>query len=225
MIRKIGLLIGVVAVATLLAQGVGLGMLWYRGQLSPEAIQDISAILKGENEDDFNLDIEEELKQPSTKDVTKQRVMRILELTARENELDRLKNMLAEAAERQLTGEGGFKTTKKTFEDDLKKLDEQFTNEATEQARGILKAMPTEEAVKSLMALELDENIFILKGMAEKSIAKILEQFAISKVETQIERGQKIFAAISQGGPKKKLVDNALNKISQNQSPSDQQQR
>ncbi|VAX39814.1 hypothetical protein MNBD_PLANCTO02-2798 [hydrothermal vent metagenome] len=225
MIRTLGLLIGVVAVATLLAQGVGVGMLWYRGQLSAESIQEISSILKGENQDGDDVELGDEPEHLSTSDVTKDRSMRILDLIARENELSRLKNMLADDAERQLAGGSDFKKTKVYFEEELKKFNEKFTSESIEQARGILKAMPPEEATKNLMAIDLEDNILILKGMAEKKIAKILEQFAASNDSDQIERGQKIFAEISRGGPRKKLIDNALEKISQNSSPAEQQKQ
>ena len=74
--------------------------------------------------------------------------------------------------------------------------------------------MSPDDAVENLMQLDLEENIVLLKGMPEKQIAKILQEFLKGKDE-QLERGWQIFEAISRGEPSKKLIDAARQQLTQ----------
>ena len=84
-----------------------------------------------------------------------------------------------------------------------------------EQTRGILLALQPDDAIDTLMGLTADENVILLKGMPEKSIARILEQF-LSGEENERVRGQEVFKAISQGNPSKSLIDESLTGLTGN---------
>lgn len=46
--RSLVMIVCVFCVATLMTEALGLAYLWYRGQLTPAALTEISAVLRGE---------------------------------------------------------------------------------------------------------------------------------------------------------------------------------
>ena len=214
MIRTSLVVISVVCVATLLSEVLGLAFLWSRGQLTVDTINDIRLVLVGQDPDRFDLDEEEKEDQLSSKDFVRQRTMRILELSARDEELDLLKTMITDNRKGLIDEQELFEKEKKDFEDELQRLQQANTSTATEQTRGILIALSPSNAVETLLALTVDEDVLLMKGLPEKSIAKILKEFLTGNDE-QKERGQAIFKAISHGEPSKMLIDNALQKLAE----------
>lgn len=214
MIRAGVVLVCVFCVATLLAEASILAYLWSRGQLTPETLKDIRILLTGQVQDDADMLEQRQKSMPSTEDIVRERTMRILELGAREDELTLLKTVLNESGDQVLKQRQNFEELKKEFEDRLTKLNDDITSEATEQSRAILLALPPRDAVSNLMSLELEANIVLLKGMPEKSIAKILQEFAKGPPEEQ-KRGLDIFEAISQGKPAAMLIDETTDSLSQ----------
>ena len=65
MIRLGLIMICVVSIATLSAEILGVGLLWYRNQLTSETIKDIRLILTGQDQNTFVADEEAENVQPS----------------------------------------------------------------------------------------------------------------------------------------------------------------
>ncbi len=217
MMRSGLMILSVFCVATLMSEVLGLAFLWYRGQLTPETVKEIRMTLTGENQDELDTDEDAAILQPSIDDVLVKRSMGILNLNTRQVELDLLKNMIdteKENLQRELDSLG---TMKDSFDSRLKALNADIASEATQLARGILLALPPADAVENLMELSLKENIVLLKGMPEKQIAKILQEFFKGKQE-HMERGQQIFEAISQGEPANKLIDAARQQLTQGTS-------
>jgi hypothetical protein len=139
--RTAGMIVAIVCVATVLSELLGLGFLWYRGQLTSTSIADIRLVLTGDDGDSFDIDDSEKQDQPSIEDVAEDRTMRILELSTREEELALLKSFITDNRKKLDTAQGGFKAQKVGFERDLKELDKTAVSEATEQTRGILLAL------------------------------------------------------------------------------------
>ena len=63
-----------------------------------------------------------------------------------------------------------------------------------------------------MMALSVTDNVVLVQGMPEKSIAKILKEFQLGDAAQRL-RGQEIFKAVSQGEPTKGLIDETLSKL------------
>jgi flagellar motility protein MotE (MotC chaperone) len=86
---------------------------------------------------------------------------------------------------------------------ELETLRKKNLDEATEQGRGILMALPPDEAARKLMQISLEEDLVLLKGISEKKIADILQEMVDPE---SAERGQEIFHKLSTGGLVDKLV-------------------
>ena len=208
MMRSAVVVLCIVCVGTLLSQAIGLGFLWYRGQLTAETLQDIRGILAGQDLDDIGLDEENKTVAPSSADIARDRSMRILELAARESELNTNKTMIDEKTVKLVDTQNAFEKQRKKFYEDLEMLKAENTDEAVEQAREILEKSTTAEAVKDLMVLTSEESIVRLRGMPAKTIAKILQSFDPADQE-QLRRARKIFRVITHGEPKRQLIDAA----------------
>lgn len=203
------LIIGCVCVATVLSEAVGLGMLWWRGHLNDHTVQEIRLILMGGEQETAEIDESRDRPQPSLGDVSNVRSMVAAEFDARESELTRIKELLAERSERLAADQAAFAQKKQNFEQELQRLQEQTATEAIEQARGVLLALPPKNAVEQLSGLSVDDAVVLLKGMPEKSIAKILKEFA--QEEGRADRGRKIFEALKRGEPTRAFLDQSQN--------------
>ena len=212
MMRTTVVIFTIVCVATVLSEILGGAFLWYRGQLTADSIADIRLALSGEDQDPFGIDVEKERGQLSSDDFIRKRTMRILELNIRQDELDLLKKMVTDNRKGLIKEQDAFEQKKQEFQRQLKDLLATSTADATEQTRGILRALSPPDAIDNLMALPVTENVVLLQGMPEKSIAKIIKEF-LNGDDAQRLRGQEIFKAISQGEPSKSLIDETLSKL------------
>ena len=173
-------------------------------------------VLTGDDADSFDIDEAGKQDQPSIEDVAEDRTMRILELSTREEELALLKSNVNRKRKELIADQDGFKKQKEGFEKDLKELDKAASSEATEQTRGILLALQPADAIDILMGLTIKENVVLLKGMPEKSTAKILQQFLIGD-DDEKKRGQEVFKEISKGTPSKMLIGDSYNGLRGNE--------
>ncbi|MCH7689244.1 MAG: hypothetical protein IH899_21645 [Planctomycetes bacterium] len=185
---------------------VGLGFLWYRGQLTSETIAEIRVILSGQYHDFSEGEQEEEAFYPSSEDIVKQRSISVMDFNNRDEELKSLKSLVDESAMNFSRQQEELEREKNEFDKKLAMLDEQIASEGAEQARGVLVKLTPSDAVLYLMGLELQENIMLLKGMPEKKIAEYQEEF-LKGDQRQVKRGHEIFQALSRGEPKKSLID------------------
>ncbi len=208
MMRTIVTVLGVVCAATLVTEGLALGLLWYRGQLNAESVAEITAILSGEEPGGTAL-ADDEAPPPSTEEVANAIARERLELDTRDDEF-RVLMKLVEDERRQLDEDlAVLESSKKKFEERLAELEKTLTSEGVDQARRILKAQRAEDAVAQLAPLEFEEAVILLRGLPDKTIAAILQQFAASNDEQQRRRGLEIFEALSRGEPKRSVVDQA----------------
>ncbi|MCH7990024.1 MAG: hypothetical protein IID46_12855 [Planctomycetes bacterium] len=218
MIRSLIVVICIFCVATILSEFVGLGFLWYRGQLTPEIIAEIRVILSGQYHDLSEGEQEEETFYPSSEDIVKQRSISIMDFNNREEELDSLKSLVDENAVRFSNQQEIFERNKIEFDKKLATLVEQIVSEGSEQARGVLVKLTSSDAVLYLMELDLQVNIVLLKGMPEKKIAEYQEEF-LKGDQKQVKRGHEIFEALSRGEPKKSLIDQTQSQLTEENDP------
>lgn len=204
--RTLILILCVFSIGTLSSQAIGVAFLWSRGRLTAQTLQDIRQVLSGVPVEEIDPAEDEKKAQLSREEVMRQRIQRILELGAREQELGVLKKMISDDGRRLIEDQIAFERQKRSFQQQLEDLNTRTAAAATEQARGILLAMPPADAVANLMPLELEENILLLQGMPEQSIAKILQEFYRGG-DKHRERGEEIFKAIALGEPTKSLID------------------
>ena len=214
MTRSLIVIFCVFCVATVLSEAVGIGLLWYRGQLTSHSFAEIRLILAGGEPETVDVDDEVDRARPSSEDVTRQRSLAILDLSTREEQLQILNDMIEKNRKRLLESEKSFETTRKEFERQLAEEKSRLSEEATEQARGILLSMPPADAVNHLMVLDLDQCVVLMKGMPEKKAATILQEFFVAsgpRNDERIKRGHEILTAIGAGQPERKVIDDATN--------------
>lgn len=204
-LRSLATLIGVVCTATLITEGLVLLALWQRGYLSPENVREIQLTLFGEAaipaESAGNADPPP---TPTQAEVQQARVLRILQLENREQELALLKADALEAANQFISERAALDEMKTSFSTELKTIEDRVRDTATRQARAVLMVTPPADAVDRLMGLSWEENVAILKGMPEKNISKILAEFR--GPDEKLKRGQALFEALSRGEPERTLT-------------------
>ena len=220
MLKYLFVIIGCVCCTIVAAEAAGVLFLWQRGMISPHHLHEIRLVLTNRSSDDkFDDEPEQRPQFPSSQQIAQARAVKILNLDKRESELTTLKGMADDKREELETQQKQFRAQRKAFEEDLGRMAAEITSTSTEQARGVLLALPPKEAVQQLMQLSLDQDVVLLKGMPEKSIAKILKEFQATpappatteasgeKKDTPIERGRKIFETLSRGDPSRSLIE------------------
>ena len=219
MIRSLLVILGVVCAATLLSEAMGLGMLWYRGQLTAETWKDLQLVLSGENRDaGASVSEESDTIQPNSNDFVRLRTGRIFDVARRENELDSLRELVDGQATALTARQKQLEQMKRAFVTQLQTLKKKTESEAVERSRGVVLAMETASAVKLLAQLTVDEDIVLLQGLPEKSIATILQEFAGGEKELQ-DRGIEIFNALNRGEPERKLISAAGDRLNGSRQP------
>lgn len=171
-------------------------------------MQDIRVALGEEIAIEEDDDLEQKPTQHSHDEIVKLRTGRILDLQRRQRELGVLKSMLESKVGELNSMKADIEKRERTFQDQLKQLAATLASESIEQSRAILLKMPVADAVSNLMAMNLEQNVLLLKGMPEKSIAAIFEEFLRGNDPKRIDREQKIFEAIVKGQPNRQLIEN-----------------
>lgn len=213
MFRILGMVIAIFSTATLLTLSLVLAYTWGQGNLTDESSREILAILKGEpRPSELNRDDEPE-QMASFQQLEKQRVERILGISARESELSVLKQAIDDQTRFVLNERRQLEQLKKAFREELQAERDNLIAEATAQARGILLKMDPESAVEKLLSLPTGDAVILIKGMPEKDAAKILDQFrqriAGKDPNMRVEKAEEIYKAIYRGDPLIQPVENA----------------
>lgn len=218
MFRLAAVLLGVLSATVLLAELVGVGFLWSKGYLTQQNLYEVRLILTGESKaEDEAQSGEDKASDVSQQDLQDARILRVLNLESRGKELELLKTMTEKTANELISDRKTFDEMKSGFRKELEELQQRHQTAAVEQARAVLLASPVESAVERLMALPLVEATDLVRGMPEKSIAKILQGFdgpvdAEGRPGERTVRGQKIFEALSRGEPVRELIQETLGK-------------
>ena len=196
----------VIALACMAAEVVGLGWSYQQGYLAEDKLTAAWTALQPEKPAEVEIEIPEELAQVAKEEVVERRAMAILELQARDRELQLLKSLVEQKMMRVTSAKQELEQMQTSFQSELDAATETLLSESAEQARGILLALQPDYAVEKLMTLEPDEAIRLMKGIPEKDHAKILEAFQGAE---RTERGNEIFRAIVRGRPESDIVAKA----------------
>ena len=196
----------VIALAWLLAQAAGLGWAWQNDYLDQDKLTAAWQELQPPTEAPVEIEIPEELAQVAKEEVVQRRAMAILELHARDRELQLLKSLVEQKMVQVTEAKRELESMQSSFQTELDAARQTLLDDSAEQARGILLALQPDDAVEKLMTLEPPEAIRLMKGIPEKDHAKILEAFRGSD---KTERGNEIFRAIVRGQPESDVVARA----------------
>lgn len=222
MIRLLMVLIGVVSAVIVMAELLAVGLLWSRGSLDKHTMRDLRRALAPAAAK-ATADAETPAESATTPAISAQeirdaRVKRVLDLDARENELQLLKRLTTDLANQLISERQAFDELKKSFRKELSEQAEKAASDATEQSRAILLASPPEEAVQRLMGLTLEEDVDLMRGLPEKSIARLLGAF--QRDVKAAERGQQIFEALYHGDPAVPLLNATQTQIDEAAAPT-----
>jgi hypothetical protein len=217
MTKFLMIIVACVCTTLVVSEATALFLLWQRGMISGHHLREIKLVLTNRNLDDEpDPATEPRPEYPSTQQTTQARTVKVLNLDKRESELVTLKEMADGKREDLEAQQQQFHAQRKAFEDDLARIEAEITSAGTEQARGVLLALPPKDAVRQLMHLTLAEDVVLMKGMPEKTVAKILKEFQATpaaaeavadRKETPAERGRLIFEALSRGEPARLLLE------------------
>jgi flagellar motility protein MotE (MotC chaperone) len=211
MIRTLGKILACVCIAFVLAEGGAVIVMWRRGLLTNHNLREIRMVLSaGPQEETAEAESAKQSSQPTLAQVTQERAGRLFDFDKRESQLRAMRTMADDQSAELEVRLREFRAHKKSFEDGLAVLQKNVSSQATEQARGILLALPPRDAVEKLMNLPLAENLQLLKGMPDKSIARILAEFNASP--EQLDRSRKIFEGISRGDPARSFINEETRK-------------
>lgn len=216
MMRFLMIIIGCVCTTVVVSETTALVVLWQRGMISAHHLTEIKLVLMNRALDDES-ESERDRKPdyPSAQQVAQARAVKILNFDKRESELITLKGLADGNREGLESQQNQFLAQRKAFEDDLARIEASLTSTSTEQARGVLLALAPKDAVRQLMQLSLAEDVVLMKGMPEKTVAKILKEFHATapavenggeRKEQPAERGRLIFEALSRGEPTRSLL-------------------
>jgi flagellar motility protein MotE (MotC chaperone) len=215
MFRAVASLVGLVSFAAVLAQGIAAAVLVARGQLNSSAVTSIGEVLSGralvtvvEAPSEAHTTIT--AAPPSADEVDAERTIRTLELNARADDLRLLKELLTAEADQLAKDRAAYEQARTSFEQRLAEVRARATEEATDQARLVVKSLPPREAVLYLISLDEADALRIVSGLPERTTAKILQEFA-GGTDEERQRGESLFEAISAGAPEAELTDTARN--------------
>jgi flagellar motility protein MotE (MotC chaperone) len=215
MIRILGLTIAIFCTATLFTLAGATLWIGMQGHINREDLAEMKAIVMGtERPSQMKVVQEDETpRKAGFEEISRMRVLKIMELEKREQELDSLKQNIDLQVQAILVKRTELETLRDAMRKEIDTSEKKISAEATEQARGILLKMSPDAAVEKLMTLETPEAITLVKGMGEKDAAKILDKFRGGEAGA---KGNEIFAAISRGFPQMSAVNGAKNQMGAN---------
>lgn len=207
LIRSLAMIFACVSVAVVLTEAAAVFVVWQRGWLTPHYFREVRMVFESTEQEREAAARAEESPKVSLDDVVRERALRILDLDKRESDLKQLHDDVLSQAEELNALRTSITETRDAFRKELETLRKESTTAAIEQARGVLLAMPPVDAAAKLSQITEREAIHLLRGMPEKSIAKILKEF--STTPEQIDRGRKLFEALARAEPEVAVIDKA----------------
>ena len=209
MIRTLSLILACICIAVVFTEVAALAVFYKQGWLAPHYWREVRLVCENRQIEASVPEAPQDSATVSRDDVLKERALKLLDLEQREGDLKVLRQNIITRADELARDEAALKARRVAFEKELGKLREEAASAATEQARGVLLALPPAEAALKLTQIPEAEAIRLLKGVPEKSIAKILKEFTGSP--EQIERSKRLFEALVKGDPEVSRIDAAGN--------------
>ncbi len=213
--KKLGTALLCVGLGTLLAQTLGLGLLWSNGTLSRNTIAKIFAVIYGieprapvtvaKSESDAA-----DREQPSWAEIERARVLRMRQIEMREQALAAESSRLTAMQSTVTQDRGAFDQVKAAFEAQLKEDKEGALAEGRDRVRALWENMKAKQAKEQILQMynggDVDEVVRIYAGMAPNKQAKIAAEFK-SPQESQVLA--EITTAIRDGKPLTTTIDQA----------------
>lgn len=209
MIRTFVLIFSCACVALVLSEAAAVFLLWQRGTLTTHNFRELQLILRGDLDPEPQSTVSTTAADPQVAlaEVQTARATKVLDIARTEDGLGTLQQSIVAARKQVEEQQSQFRTERQAFVKKLDDLEKSVVEAATEQARGVLLALPPAQAADKLAAVPLDDALVLMKAMPEKNIAKILKEFVGTK--EKLERGQKLFDGLYKGQPQKALLDQA----------------
>lgn len=205
-------------VATVLAQMIAIGTLWFKGALDKDRLYRVLASLHGIDIISLHAEIAADEQQPQLEQVSydaivKTRTLKSLDLDLRETALDKglldlvnLQNSLLE--DREL-----FDDVKKSYDLRLATLAEKEQEESIQQLQRTFEAIKPRQAKEQIvMMLEddaMDDVVMIMKNMPTDKRKKIIAEFKVGEdvkwlyeILTEIRRGEPLASEIRESRDK-----------------------
>ncbi|MEZ6046921.1 MAG: hypothetical protein R3C11_15340 [Planctomycetaceae bacterium] len=205
MIRTLGMVLGVMAVATLITEGIVFAFYWNQGTLNPQSLQDIKMIMQGIDPSENDLLVEEEHKTtdtPSHQEISTKRAERVVGIHDQDNIFSTLSENLREEAQRLEEDKESLEQLRSKFLAEVQAIESRNTSAEVERSRLVLQSLkPDSKKVEHLMTLDVKDCVILIKEMESKEISKILLGFSDSRQVEVRERGKQIFQDIYHGEP------------------------
>jgi hypothetical protein len=229
MIRTLWVVISLSCVAAMVSELTGAGILWSRGFLTARRLREVREVFEPQEKEAAALDAESQPVMPSAQDVLRDRSLRVLSLSSLETEVGLLKAMLETERTNLSTQNAAFQQERAAFKAQLQKLSEETATAARDQARGVLLALPPNEAVERLMQLTVNEDVLLMREMPESKIALLLKEFVTAPegdaaaanarpTNERRQRAQEIFKSINNGEPRNSIIRSALSNLEQGEA-------
>jgi len=226
LLRVTSMLLAYFCIATIIAQTIGLGMLWSRGSLESGRMMQVMAVLQGVDlvamkQEAVEAQITINPAQPSIEDIVEARAMILRQIEMKEIAISAgLKQM--DDRLRALEGEKEqFQLVSNKF---TKRLDEVYDDAIVagrDNARLLLENLKPKQAKQQILQMldggEIDEVVTLLSDMSISKRGKIAREFKSNDEELKLA---KILKRVREGNPDTQVVDG----VRENQAPDTSQQ-
>ena len=209
-------------VATVLAGGAGVLMLWQKGAFSDHRVLNMWAALHGieiasSSAKSAEAHKGESSEQPALDDVLTKRALASLDIALRENAIDKSLGELKAIETKIRTERARFDTLVTSFDLKLQELESSATNQAILETQQTLEALPAKQAKQQLLKLLSDRPsaklekpkeavVALVKAMPIERRRKILAEF---KTEEEGDKLAEILKDILSGAPDVPLLRQA----------------
>ena len=229
MMRTLWIVLSVCCVAVIVSEVSGAAILWSRGFLTARHLREVREVFEPQEKEAVALDAESQPVMPSSQDVLRERSMRVLSLTSLESDVGLLKAMLDTERTSLSAQSAAFQQERAAFKAQLQQLSDETAVAARDQARGVLLALPPNEAVERLMQLTVTEDVLLLREMPENKIAMLLKELVTTpegdaasanarSTSERRQRAQEIFKSINNGEPRNSIIRSALSSLQQGET-------
>jgi hypothetical protein len=211
-------------IATLMAQAVGLGVLWWRGTLNHDNWYRVLAVVQGVDVEAIRDELEKNRqpaddRQVSFDEITKARLAKSLTLDLREQSIAAgLGDLLALQAEVRTERER-LDGIVSGFEQRLKRMEQAATDSALQEVQRTLETIqPAQAKEQILMILDeagggeqgMNDVVAMIRAMSLDKRKKILGEF---KSKTEVEKLHEILQRLRAGEPEVSLIRDAQNQL------------
>jgi hypothetical protein len=213
--KKLGMVLACVCIATMLAQAAGIALLWSNGTLTRQRVAKLLAVLYGIEPRPATVVATGEgaptdREQPSWEQIEQARVLKLRQIEMREQSLAAERMRLRDAQTQLEQDRLAFDRVKSTFESKLQEDREGAVATGRDNVRALWENMKPKQAKEQILQMyergDVDEVVRIVGAMSPNKQAKIAAEFKTGK-EPQVLA--EITKAIRDGQPQVAEIDQA----------------